>query len=608
MSNFMRIMEYAWPYKRVIGASVFFNILTVLFSLGSITILIPVLKIIFENTDSVSTPPTYTGILEIKSYLEALLNYRIGQQVAEVGVQPVLFYVLVVACSFFLGKNIFRYLGSISLAFIKNGVERDLRNAIHQKTLSLPVSYFTEKRKGDILARLTTDITEIQWALLSSIHRLIQDPLMIISTLILLVILSPKLTLFVAILIPITGFLITTIGNTLKKPSERAKAYLGQLTAQIDENLGGLTIIQSYVAEGRIQALFRSTNEAYFQSMNSMLYRRNLSSPISETLGSFVILGIVWFGGALILESNELQPEVFITYIALIYQILSPAKSLSTAIYDIKRGDASAERILAVMDAPNPLIDEFEITENLQQFNESIQIEDISFAYDEDPILKNFSLHIPKGKTIALVGQSGSGKTTVANLLNRFYDVQDGAIKIDGKDIRNIPLDDLRQQIGYISQDAILFNTSIRQNLLLGKPDATEEEILAATKVANAHDFILETENGYDTIIGDRGSKLSGGQRQRLTIARAVLKNPSILILDEATSALDSESEKLVQEALEKLTANRTSIVIAHRLSTIQHADEIIVMRKGKIIERGNHQHLLQKEGAYQKLVALQAF
>ena len=601
-------MEYAWPYKRVIGASVFFNILTVLFSLGSITILIPVLKIIFENTDPVSTPPTYTGILEIKSYLEALLNYQIGQQVAEVGVQPVLFYVLVVACSFFLGKNVFRYLGSISLAYIKNGVERDLRNAIHKKTLSLPVSYFTEKRKGDILARLTTDITEIQWALLSSIHRLIQDPLMIISTLTLLVILSPKLTLFVAILIPITGFLITTIGNTLKKPSERAKAYLGQLTAQIDENLGGLTIIQSYVAEGRIQELFRSTNEAYFQSMNSMLYRRNLSSPISETLGSFVILGIVWFGGALILESNELQPEVFITYIALIYQILAPAKSLSTAIYDIKRGDASAERILAVMDAPNPLTDKFEVVENLKQFNESIQIKDISFAYDEEPILQNFSLDISKGKTIALVGQSGSGKTTIANLLNRFYDVQHGSIQIDGKDIRHIPLDDLRQQIGYISQDAILFNTSIRQNLLLGKPDATEEEIIAATQVANAHDFILETENGYDSIIGDRGSKLSGGQRQRLTIARAVLKNPPILILDEATSALDSESEKLVQEALEKLTANRTSIVIAHRLSTIQHADEIIVMRKGKIIERGNHQHLLAKEGAYQKLVALQAF
>lgn len=608
MKNFMRIMVYAWPYQRAIGTSVLFNILTVLFSLGSITILIPVLKIIFENTDSVSSPPIYTGILDIKQYLETWLNYRIGQQIQEDGVQPVLFSVLLIACGFFLGKNIFRYLGSISLAYIKNGVERDLRNAIHQKTLSLPISYFSEKKKGDIMARLTTDITEIQWALLSSIHRLIQDPLMILTTLLLLVILSPKLTVFVAVLIPVTGFLITTIGNTLKQPSERAKEYLGQLTAQVEENLGGLSIIKSYVAEKRIHQLFTETNQEYFRSMNSMLFRRNLSSPISETLGSFVILGLVWFGGSLILNSDELQPEVFITYIALIYQILAPAKSLSTAIYDIKRGDASAQRILEVMDAPNPLLENFDVRYEFDQFQEAIEIKDITFAYEEDPILQNFSLTIPKGKTIALVGQSGSGKTTIANLLNRFYDVQQGAIFIDGKDIRHLDLGDLRRQIGYISQEAVLFNATIRQNLLMGNPLASEEEMIEAARVANAHDFILATDKGYDTVIGDRGSKLSGGQRQRLTIARAVLKNPPILILDEATSALDSESEKFVQEALEKLTANRTSVVIAHRLSTIQHADEIIVMRNGQIIERGNHQFLLEREGEYQKLVALQAF
>jgi subfamily B ATP-binding cassette protein MsbA len=607
MKNYFRILAFARPYGKQVVASVIFNILTVLFSLGSITILIPVLKILFKNTQEVADPMPYAGLLQIKPYLENQLNYHIFQWTQEYGVQHVLFWILVIATGLFLTKNIVRYMGAISLTYIKNGVERDLRQIIHEKIIDLPLSFYSERKKGDIVARLTTDITEVQWALLSSIHRMIQDPLMIITTLALLIILSAKLTLFVIILLPVTGFVITTIGNSLKKPSKGAKKELGQILSQVEEHISGLPIIKSYVAEDRIQRSFRASNQRYFDFMNQTLFRRELSSPVSEVLGSMVIIAIVWFGGHLILENNQLLPEVFIAYVVLFYQVLNPAKSLSTAFYDIRRGEASADRIMELLDTPNHMADQPD-AQTKDSFDHSIQLDNISFRYDEKWVIRDLSLQIDKGKTIALVGQSGSGKSTLSNLLNRFYDVDQGAIRIDGTDIRKIRIQDYRSLIGYISQDAILFNDTIQNNLLLGKPDASPEEIEWACQVANAHDFILRTENGYDTLIGDRGMKLSGGQRQRLTIARAVLKNPPILILDEATSALDSESERLVQEALEKLMVNRTSIVIAHRLSTIQHADQIIVMRDGKIIEQGHHQELYDKDGEYHKLVDLQAF
>ena len=607
MKAYFRILQFAWPYKRQIFLSVLFNILTVIFSLGSITILIPILKVIFDNTVEVASPEPYQGLLHLKSYLESWLNYQIGQLSEQLGTQTLLLRILGFASLFFLLKNAFRYLAAVYLAILKNGVERDLRSAIHDKMLHLPLSFFSEKRKGDIIARLTTDIQEIQWALLSSVQRIIQDPLMILLTLLLLIILSTRLTVFVIVLLPITGFVITFIGNTLKKPSKLAKEELGKLLSYIEEHLSGLSIIKSYVAEERIQKNFEASNQRYNKFMNQMLFRRDLSSPVSEVLGSFAIIAIIWFGGYLILTSGDLQPEIFITYIALFYQIINPAKSISVAIYDIKRGEASTDRILELLDTPNPLEDQPDAIEKTS-FDSNIHIENVYFKYEEKWVLENFSLEIPKGKTVALVGQSGSGKSTLANLLNRFYDVNEGHIQVDGQDIRKIKIKHLRRLIGFISQDAILFNDSIRNNLLLGNPNATQEEIEWAAKVANAHDFILAAEQGYDTIIGDRGHKLSGGQRQRLTIARAVLKNPPILILDEATSALDSESEKLVQEALEKLMQNRTSIVIAHRLSTIQHADEIIVMRAGQLIERGTHDELMQQKGAYQKLVELQAF
>ncbi|MCB0623313.1 MAG: ABC transporter ATP-binding protein [Saprospiraceae bacterium] len=606
MRNYFRILRFARPYRKQILLSVIFNLLVVLFSLGSITILIPVLKILFENTQQQPQPLPFQGLLQLREYLESQLNYHIVRWSGQIGAQRVLLYILGVATLLFILKNACRYLGGVFLAFIKNGVERDLRTSIHAKVLDLPLAFFTEKHKGDIVARLTTDITEIQWAFMSSIQRMIQDPLMILSTILLLVVLSPKLTLFVVVLIPVTGFVITAVGNTLKRPSARAKEELGRILSYVEEHLGGLPIIKSYVAERTVQRHFQASNERYFRAMNQMLFRRELSSPISEVLGSMVIIAIVWFGSNLILNDGDLQPEIFITYIVLFYQIINPAKSLSTAFYDIKRGEASAARILDLFDTPNPMIDEPDALPKAS-FDSEIRLCDVSFRYGDPLVLRNIDLTISKGKTLALVGQSGSGKTTLASLLNRFYDVSDGRIEIDGTDLRRIRLHDLRKLIGYITQDAILFNDSIRNNLLLAKPDASEEELVWAARIANAHEFILAAEQGYDTVIGDRGLKLSGGQRQRLTIARAVLKNPPILILDEATSSLDSESEKLVQDALEKLTANRTSIIIAHRLSTVQHADEIAVLKAGRIIERGNHDQLMALDGEYRKLVALQA-
>jgi subfamily B ATP-binding cassette protein MsbA len=607
MKHYLRILRFALPYRKEILLSVLFNIIMVFFSLGSITILIPVLKILFQNTAEVAAPTPYEGIVHLKTYLESNLNYRIGKWSAEHGTQRVLVWILMVATTMFIIKNLTRYLALICLAYVKNGVERDLRNTIHHKVLHLPLAYFSEQRKGDLIARMSTDITEIQWALLSSVNRMIQDPLMILLTIALLLILSPKLTVFVIVLIPLTGFVITFIGNSLKKPAKKAKDELGKLLSHIEEHLSGLPIIKSYVAEKKVQQSFERSNNNHFRFMNQVLFRRELSSPVSEVLGSGVIIAIVWFGGYLILNNGELQPEIFITYVVLFYQIINPAKSLSTAIYDIKRGEASSVRILEVLDTPNPLLIQEKALPK-PTFDQQIELRNVSFKYEDQWVIRNLDLTIEKGKTIALVGQSGSGKTTIAKLLNRFYDVNEGAIELDGLDVRHTRLSDLRKLIGFISQEAILFNDSIRNNLLLGKENATEEELIWAAKVANAYDFIMETPQGFDTMIGDQGNKLSGGQRQRLTIARAVLKNPPILILDEATSALDSESERLVQEALENLMSSRTSVVIAHRLSTIQHANEIVVMRAGRIIERGSHTELLHQKGEYYKLVELQAF
>ncbi len=605
MSYYMRVLQYAKKYKKEIFLTILLNILVVIFSLFSITILIPTLKIIFKNTVDVSEAIPYTGLASLKDYLESQLNYFITTQSITLGKSGVLMRILLFAASMFLLKNIFRYLAAISMAYIQIGVERDLRNDMHTKILQLPTRYFNDQRKGDIIAKMTTDITEIQWALLGSFQRLVQDPLMIVLTLTTMIILSPQLTGFVVIFIPIMGLLINRIGNTLKKPSMAAKEAMGRLLSHVDEHITGLPILKSYVAEKRANEHFQQTNDGYFRSMLRMFRRRELSSPMSEFMGSMIIITIMWYGSQLILKTGQLEPEIFITYIALFYQIIAPAKNISNAIFDIKRAESSGKRIFGLLDAPDDMQDK-EGAFAKKSFTTALVLEDVCFSYEEKQVINHLSLTIQKGQQIALVGQSGSGKTTISSLINRFFDVSSGAITIDGINYKDLKIKSLRKLIGYISQDAILFHDTIKNNLRLAKPDATEAEIVAAAKAANAHDFILETALGYDTNIGEGGAKLSGGQRQRLTIARAILKDPPILVLDEATSALDSESEKLVQEALEKIMKHRTSIVIAHRLSTIKNSDVIIVMREGTIIESGSHQDLLAQNGAYRKLVDLQ--
>ena len=605
MQQYLKILRFALPYSRQIILSVLFNIGTVLFSLASITTLIPILRIIFNTAKPQTSPVEYTGILGLKDYLTGQLNYKMYTWSEAIGPQRMLFYVLLVTVGLFLLKNLFRFLGAIAITYIKNGVERDLRASLHKKFLELPIAYFSERRKGDLIARFSTDVLDIQYAVLSSVHRLVQDPLMIILTLGILILFSAKLTLLVIVLLPISGFIISRIGKTLKKPAQAAKQELAVLLSQLEEHISGIQIIKSYVAERRVHKHFSDSNQRYFRYMNKTMFRRDLSSPVSEVLGALILVVIVWYGGNLILNTNELEADFFITYIVLFYQVTVPAKSLSNAFYDIKRGEASADRVLEILETENEMTDAADAKE-VFVFESDLKLVDVTFSYEEKVVIDKLSLTIKKGSSVALVGQSGSGKSTIASLINRFYDPQGGAILLDGQDIRTLKQKSYRHLIGFISQDAVLFNDTIRNNIAFGVESATEEEIIAAAKIANAHTFICEQEQGYDTIIGDRGMKLSGGQRQRLTIARAILKDPQLLILDEATSALDSESEQLVQEALEQVLQNRTSIVIAHRLSTIQHCDQIVVMKDGAIVEKGKHLALLEQDGVYKKLVDLQ--
>lgn len=605
MQQYLKILRFALPYSRQIILSVLFNIGTVLFSLASITTLIPILRIIFNTAKPQTSPVEYTGILGLKDYLTGQLNYKMYTWSEAIGPQRMLFYVLLVTVGLFLLKNLFRFLGAIAVTYIKNGVERDLRASLHKKFLELPIAYFSERRKGDLIARFSTDVLDIQYAVLSSVHRLVQDPLMIILTLGILILFSAKLTLLVIVLLPISGFIISRIGKTLKKPAQAAKQELAVLLSQLEEHISGIQIIKSYVAERRVHKHFSDSNQRYFRYMNKTMFRRDLSSPVSEVLGALILVVIVWYGGNLILNTNELEADFFITYIVLFYQVTVPAKSLSNAFYDIKRGEASADRVLEILETENEMTDAADAKE-VSVFESDLKFVDVTFSYEEKVVIDKLSLTIKKGSSVALVGQSGSGKSTIASLINRFYDPQGGSILLDGQDIRTLKQKSYRHLIGFISQDAVLFNDTIRNNIAFGVESATEEEIITAAKIANAHKFICEQEQGYDTIIGDRGMKLSGGQRQRLTIARAILKDPQLLILDEATSALDSESEQLVQEALEQVLQNRTSIVIAHRLSTIQHCDQIVVMKDGVIVEKGKHLALLEHDGVYKKLVDLQ--
>ena len=603
-------MKYVNPYVKFGVLNIIFNLLYVIFSLFSISILMPVLGILFNTQEKIYEAPVYAGIGSLAKYLTQSLNYFITQQMDLYGPLHVLMIISIAGAVMFFFKNLFRYLAVYELAYLRTGIIKDLRNDIHKKVLNLNISFFSDKRRGDIMARITSDVNDIQGSFLSSIEMLIREPFMIIASFSLMLYMSPQLTVFVIVLLPVSGYIISTIGNSLKKKSFVAQKINGFILSLVEEHINGLRVIKAFTAEESTEKRFNETTEEYRDVMINVLHKKDLASPMSEFLGSIVIFAIVWYGGYLVLggESN-LKPQEFFVYIGLFYQILNPAKALTTAYYNMVKGTASAERIFSVLETDNPIVDKVDATK-ITEFNTNIELNNVKFKYPENKnlIINNVSFNVEKGKSVALVGQSGSGKTTLANLIPRFYDIEEGDIIIDGKNIKDVTKKSLRALIGIVTQESILFNDSVKNNLTLGLSNVTDEEIIKAAKIANAHEFISKLENGYDTNIGDGGGKLSGGQRQRLSIARAILNNPPILILDEATSALDTESERLVQEALTNLMQNRTSIIIAHRLSTIQNSDSIIVMKEGEILEQGNHEELLKKEGEYYKLIQMQSF
>jgi len=605
MNYFKKIILFALPYKRFAFLNIVFNILYAFFSALSFVALIPMLNVLFDKTPKVDVEPVYTGIFDLQNYIENTINYKVGSTLEENPLGALTLAIALILILFFL-KNLFNYLAMFFITFLRNGILKDLRNSLYSKILAQPVSYFTEKKKGDTLARITSDVLEIQHSFLSIMELIVREPLTIVFTLIVMFNMNVKLSIFVLTFIPISGFIISSVGKSLKKHSQNVQKEQGELLSVVEESLGGLHIIKAFSAEGSFITKFFQSTTSFFNFSNKLLNRQNLASPLSEFMGIGVIGGLLWFGGSMVLVDKTLDGTTFIVFITLAYNILTPAKAISKASYAIKKGDAAAERVLEILEAPNELTDHPN-AQPISGFNAEVHFDKIGFQYDTTPVLKAFSLSLKKGQTIALVGQSGSGKTTVANLLNRFYDVQEGSIQIDGMDIKEATTESLRKLIGVVTQDSILFNDSVQNNLLIGNPNATDEEVIEAAKIANAHEFIITLSEGYHTNIGDQGNKLSGGQKQRLSIARAVLKNPPIMVLDEATSALDTESEKLVQEALENLMSNRTSLVIAHRLSTIQKADQIVVMQNGEIIEMGTHSELISNNSNYKKLVEMQS-
>lgn len=604
MTYFKQIFAFAKPYYHFIALNIVFNIFYALFSALSFVAMIPMLDVLFGQTQKITSPPQYSGLSELDDYLIQKLNYILSSAMEKDPLNGLFLSIGLILVLFFL-KNIFNYFALFFMTFLRNGVLKDLRNQMYEKILDLPIGFFSEKKKGDTIARLTSDVLEIQHSFLSIIEILVREPLTIIFTLAMMFNINAKLSLFVLLFIPLSGLIISQIGKALKKQSDKVQKELGYFLSIIEETLSGLAVIKAFYAEKQFNERFNASTQRYFDFNNKLINRQKLASPLSEFLGIGVIGALLWYGGKMVLVDQSLSGTVFISFMLLAYNILTPAKNISKAAYTIKKGDAAAERILGLLHTPIT-ISEVEQPKKLQNFTQQISFENIDFSYSKKPLLTHFNLSIEKGTTVALVGESGSGKTTLANLLNRFYDPNKGTITIDGIDIKQLSKQNLRSLIGIVTQDPILFNDTVANNLKLGRPHASDEEMIAAAKVANAHQFIEQLPKGYETNIGDGGGKLSGGQKQRLSIARAVLKDPAILVLDEATSALDSSSEKLVQDALEKLMKNRTSLVIAHRLSTIQKANRIVVMDAGKILETGSHKTLMEVQGAYAKLVELQ--
>lgn len=610
MSNFRRLLQYLGRYRVWVTLAIVSNILTAVFTVVSIPLLKPFLDILFKPEEELKALPENAPSLAQISSSESLsqwLNIHIAQWMVSYGRETVLAYVCLAILLAFLLKNLFRYLALFFMAPVRNGIIRDIRMQLYDKLLSLPIGYFTASRKGDLMARLTSDVQEVESSILNVLEAIFREPFIIIGALTFMIYVSPSLTLFVFGLMIFVGVVIGGIGKRLKRASGEVQEKLGDIVSLTEESIGGLRIIKSFGAEGYQHRRYLEANNSYKQRLTRLLWRRDLSSPLTEFLGIATVALLLWYGSRQVF-SGALEAGTFIAFIFAFYNVIDPAKNFSKAWYNIQKGLGAVDRIHEVLDTQND-IQEAANPIPLPTFQDKIDFAGAVFYYGshaEEKILKGLSFSIPKGKVVALVGPSGAGKSTIADLLPRFYDLQGGKITIDGHDIRQVRLADLRQRMGIVSQDAILFNDTIYNNIVFGLEHATEAEVIAAAKNAHAHDFILATPQGYQTNIGDRGSKLSGGQRQRITIARALLRNPDILILDEATSALDSESEQLVQQALNRLLEGRTALVIAHRLSTIRHADEIIVLEDGEIVERGLHEELLAKQGAYTHLVALQ--
>jgi subfamily B ATP-binding cassette protein MsbA len=604
MSPFRKIIQFGIPFKGYALLNILFNAFYALFSALSFVSLIPMLNVLFKTTEKQSTPVTYSGILSLQKYLKDSLNYYVSSKL-EQDIEGTLIFVISLVLGLFLLKNISNYLALFFIAYLRNGILKNLRNALYIKIISLPISYFNEKRKGDLMAKMTSDVTEIQQSFLSILELLVREPLTILFSLAAMLLFSFKLTLFVILFIPISGLVISSIGKRLKKHSARIQEEQGDFLSIIDETVNGQKIIKTFSAGEHFKDRFFKATDRFYLFSNQLLHRASLAGPTSEFLGISAIGILLWFGGKMVLIDESITGTSFIVYMGLAYNILTPAKSISKASYSIQKGNAAADRVLEILNVKDHLEDD-KNAQKLSEFKDRIVFDKVSFSYEKNPVLNKISFEIKKGEMVALVGPSGSGKTTLTYLINRFYNVDNGILTIDDIPINLIQKKSLYKHIGMVTQESILFNDSVYNNLKIGKPDASNNEIENAAIAANAHDFIKELPNQYETIIGDLGNKLSGGQKQRLTIARALLKDPALLILDEATSALDTEAEQQVQIALEKLMQNRTSLVIAHRLSTIKKANVILVLDKGKIIASGNHQKLLSSNKQYKNWVQIQ--